>query len=375
MPVLIAGSCRSPFTPVEGALAGWHPVDLAAHVMNETLRRATRDAHDVDEVWIGCAEPVGAQGADMARAAVLAAGWPDHVGGTVVDRAETSGTAALHAAIATIESGMIRTAMVIGVCNASMVQPGASALARTYGRPWGDGPAQRVEEEGGLLPAAVAADRAAGAAGIDRSAQDDWATGSYERRSLLAPSSLLSTGARPGDRAAIQRGTPVTQDIGREAPADPSALPPGFDPKGAVTGFTFSSPVDGAAALLLTAAEQRDPEVLAVGRSAGHPLDPLGGLEGATRDALRTADCRAGDIDRWEIAEPTAAAALLAIDRLGIERELVNPAGGTLGVGDASAAEELRLITDGIAFADAGSLLGAAAFGPTGAAVTIIRCP
>ncbi|MDW3220442.1 MAG: hypothetical protein R8F63_17675 [Acidimicrobiales bacterium] len=372
MPVRIAAARRSPFAGTDGALGGWHPVDLAATLMNATVA----DPAIIDEVWLGCTEPVGAQGADMARAAILTAGWPDRIGGTVVDRGETSGTAALHAACAALEAGDIGRAVVVGVCSASVVAPGASALARTYGRPWGDGPATRVEGEGGLLPAPAAADRAATAAGIGRTEQDEWTTGSHERRGLLAPATIEPVDARPGERAAIQRGTPITADVLRVPPEDPAAMPPSFDPAGTVTGFTFSPPADGVTVIELTTAEAEGrPRITARARSAGHPLDPTGDAAAAIRVALQSAGLPLTAITRWEVAEPTAAATLLVIERAGLDPERVNIAGGALAVGDTAAAEELRLVVDGVGHAGAGDVVGCVAFGPTGAAVTILACP
>lgn len=368
--VLIAATARSPFTAVDGALAGWHPVDLAAALM----RHVAGDGDGIDEVWVGCAEPVGAQGADMARAAVLAAGWPDRIGGTVVDRAETSGMAALHAAAAAIDAGEIDRAVVVGVCSASVVAAGASALARTYGRPWGDGPAARVEDDGGLLPAPVAADRTARRIGIDRATQEAWAVGSHERRGRFPSPAIAPVGARPGGRVAIQRGTPITADEGRARPADPGGLPPSFDPDGAVTGFTFSPPGDGVTAIVLERGDGA-PAIVARTRRAAHPLDPTGGAAAAIHAALARAGLAAGAVGRWEIAEPTAASALIVAGHAGLDPEMINVSGGTLGVGDAGAAEELRLVVDGLAFAGPDQIVGAVAFGPGGAAVTLVGSP
>jgi len=72
----VRGVARSPVAPVDDALAGWHPVDLAADVATAAIARAGLGADQVDELIVGCAEPVGAQGATVARAVVLAAGWP-----------------------------------------------------------------------------------------------------------------------------------------------------------------------------------------------------------------------------------------------------------------------------------------------------------
>ena len=196
MTVILAAACRTPFVAANGALAGWHPVDLSALVLTEAIERADLSAGQVDEVWVGCAEPVGAQGADMARASVLTAGWPDTIGGTVIDRAETSGNAALHGAAAAIAAGTITTAVVLGVCSASIVQPGASALGRTYGRPWGDGPAARMEDRGGLLPPARAAEVAALAAGFNRDAQDRAGIRSHELRAEVVSPAMMTIDAR-----------------------------------------------------------------------------------------------------------------------------------------------------------------------------------
>ena len=182
MSVVLMAACRTPFAATGGGLAGWHPVDLSAAVMNEVIRRGGIDPTPVDEVWVGCAEPVGAQGANLARAAVLSAGWPERIGGVVVEAAETSGSAALHAAVAAIDSGSVGTAVVVGVSVASIVVPGASALSRGYGQPWGEGPASRVAEAGGLMPLPRAAEATAALLGIDRVQQDLAAARSVERR-------------------------------------------------------------------------------------------------------------------------------------------------------------------------------------------------
>jgi len=373
VPVALAAAVRSPFAIADGVLAGWHPVDLTVLVLNAALSAAELDGGAVDEVIVGCNEPVGAQGADMARAAVLAAGWPDQVGGIVVDGAETSGSAALHLAAGLISSGQARTVAVAGVSSASMVQPGASALGRTYGRPWGDGPADRVAARGGLLPAPRAAELAAARLDIPRSVQDEWARRSHDRRrSAPAPPTIISVDARPGESVAIQRGSPVLADVVRSLPTDLAGLQPIFDADGTVTSASFAPAADGVTVLIL-ARDVDSPIATLVGssRSAGDPLDPVGGVARSVRRGLHAASLTPEDIDAWEISEPTAATALLASRALGLDPERTNRLGGTLAVGDAGAAEDLRLSIDRLGSINPGGHLLALSTGPSGAATTV----
>ena len=376
MTVMLAAACRTPFALTDGVLAGWHPVDLSALVMNEAIRRAGVDASSIDEVWVGCAEPVGAQGANMARAAVLSANWPDRIGGIVVDAAETSGSAALHSAVAAITSGSVGSAVVVGVSVASIVAPGASALGRVYGQPWGEGPATRVADGGGLLPPPRTADATAGLLGIDRAQQDLAATRSVERRRSAVTTGLVPIAAHPGSRLGAVRGMSVSSDELRGVIDDPSELPPLFVSDGTVTSYSFAPPVDGAAALLLTAGgpSARGPglaDVVDVGRAAGNPLDTTGGVELALHRALSNAGTDLPEIARWEIAENTAAGFLSICHRLEIDPMIANPDGGTLGVGDAGAAEELRLTVDGVLNTPPGECIAAVSAGSTGSAVTL----
>lgn len=378
MTVMLAAACRTPFALTDGVLAGWHPVDLSAVVMNEVIRRAGIDAESVDEVWVGCAEPVGAQGANMARAAVLSAGWPDRIGGIVVDAAETSGSVALHAAVAAIASGSVGTAVVVGVSVASIVAPGASALGRVYGQPWGEGPATRVADDGGFLPPPRAAEATAGFIGIDRVQQDLAAARSVERRRAAVTPGLVPIPARPGSRLTAVRGMSVTSDEHRSVIDDPAGLPLVFASDGTVTSYSFAPPVDGATALLLTAGGPGPPgsglaDMVGGGRAAGNPLDATGGVELALTRALSDAGAEPSDVARWEAVETTAAGFLSICHRLEIDPSVANPDGGTLGVGDAGAAEELRLTVDSVLSAVAGDCIAAVSAGPTGSAVTLWR--
>lgn len=337
MPVPIVAAVRSPFAEADGVLAGWHPVDLAARVMDAALDAAGLAADAVDLVIAGCAEPVGAQGANAAQASVLAAGWPASIPGQVVDGGPVSGFAALAAALATIESGRAQNVVVVGLNSASVVQPGASALGRLYGRPWGDAPAARYADVGGLVPPITAADRQAVERGIDRAAQDAWGMRSIERRDAATTPAIVEVGARPGESVAVQRDAPIAHDVIRIISLD--ELEPVFDPDGTTTAAGLAPAADGVSVIVLST----HPGLAALGElvstsiTASDPTDPLGGL---VTPPL-------GDDEICEVAEPSASTALLAIERLN-PRDEVNCAGGTIAVGDAAAAEDLRLIIDAL---------------------------
>ena len=386
---------RTAVRPVDGELAGWNPVVLAGVVGREALERAGLDAGELDEVVVGCADPVGACGADAARAIVLAAGWPVTVGGHVVDRGETSGLAALQAAAASIRAGQARTVLVIGLGLCSVVPPGAAALNRTYGAPWG-GVAKRFAEVGGLLPGPRLAERAARAAGIGRTELDAAAEESRQRRAAAgANPAIVAVAARPGDAAGrgVYRGDPVAADIVRQW-GDTAELPPAFDDDGLLTAATFAPPADAVAAVLLQArtydtrppgehrggtaavhaAEARGPAatlaaITGIGRAAGDPFDPTGNVAAAVGRALAEAGVDRDAVDDIAVVEHDAATVTLAARALGIDGERINRSGGAVATGNAGAAEELRLITDGLAVT--GRLLLTVSAGPTGSAAIV----
>ena len=399
-PDSVLAVARTAVRPVDGELAGWNPVVLAGVVGREALERAGLAADDLDEVVVGCADPVGACGADAARAIVLAAGWPVGVGGHVVDRGETSGLAAVQAAAASIRAGQARTVLVIGLGLCSVVPPGAAALNRTYGAPWG-GVAERFANRGGLLPGPRLAERAAQAAGIGRTELDAAAEESRRRRAAAGASpAIVAVAARPGGAAGrgVYRGDPVAADVVRSW-GDTAELPPAFDDDGLLTAATFAPPADAVAAVLLQAGmseprsgglpagtaaavaragaakETHEPAaratVAGMGRAAGDPFDPVGNAAVAVGRALAEASVEldaAADID---VTEHNAATVMLVARALGIDADGINRAGGAVATGNAGAAEELRLITDGLVEPVAGRLLLTISAGPTGSAAIV----
>lgn len=380
--VVAHGFSRAPIAALDSELSGWHPVDLAALTASAALARAQVSASDVDEIVVGCAEPVGAQGADVARAVALAAGWPSRIGGMVIDRAETSGAGAIHVAADAIRAGRGSRIVVIGLGMASVVPPGAGALNRAYGAPWGEGVAARMAEAGGIVPAPRSAEIAAVRAGLDRRDLDAWADRSRDRRRGTATPAVMSVAARPGDATpAVRRGDDFSRDCLRDW--GPTAdLSPAFDPAGMTTAATWAPPADSVTALVLEA--RRDSSaptqllVIGSGRAAGEPDDPTGNVAAAVARAGDEAGVELSEVSALEVVESSAAAVILVSRALGLrENQLdsLNRWGGALATGDAGAAEELRLVVDGADRVDPGESLLTISAGPTGSAATLWRRP
>ena len=312
----------------------------------------------------------------------------------MIDRGETSGLAALHVGNALISAGHAESVLVIGLGLCSVVPPGASAVGRPYGMPWGSAVAVRggaaaigrFVGRDGLLPAPRLAEQAALQAGIDRNDLETVAEDSLRRRLSTAGGNTAIVavepryGRRGRSRASIGgvatsisaesptgRADVVIADVIREY-SDVEQLPPVFDDDGLLTAATFAPPADAVAAVLLRRKLSvsvsmpgmgnalHSVEISGIGGSAGDPADPTGGVARAAELALEEAHVGIGDMRQVVSTEPDAATVLLLARAIGIEPGLINPTGGALATGNAGAAEELRLITDGLTSAHIGPM-------------------
>lgn len=193
-----------------------------------------------------------------------------------------------------------------------------------------------------------------------------------------AGAAIVAVAARPGDAAGrgVYRGDPVAMDVVRDW-GDAAELPPTFDEDGLLTAATFAPPADGVAAVLLQAVEfpaaSSVAMVAGMGRAAGDPFDPVGNVGTAVDRALAEAGVPLSSVDCISVVEHDAATAMLVARALGIDKGRINRGGGAVATGNAGAAEELRLITDGLASpaASGGRLLLTISAGPTGSAAIL----
>ena len=139
-----------------GSLRGWHPVDLAAAVLEALVRRNGLDPVLVDDVIMGCVMQVGEQGLNVARNAVLAAGFPESVPGTTVDRQCGSSQQAAHFAAQGVVAGAYDVVIAGGVEVMTRVPMGASM--QVGGLPFGPTMAERYAAVGGLVPQGITAE-------------------------------------------------------------------------------------------------------------------------------------------------------------------------------------------------------------------------
>jgi acetyl-CoA acetyltransferase family protein len=345
MPVVVLDAVRTPLGAVHGALAAVHPVDLLAATLRALGARCPvvldPDAADRGlDVIVGCVEQVGGQGGNVARAAVLVAGWPHHASGATVDRGTVSGPAALAHAVALVASGAVPLAVAAAVDVPSLVPPGAAAMGRyPYGRPW-DG----VFDRHALAPPGRAAEHL----GIPRDRQDAWA-----QRSAANALAAASAGAFGDELVALDELDADELPPARVATAEElAALPPMFDEGGTLTAGNAAPGADGAVAVVVAdagfAADRglgARAEVAAVTLRTGAPDDPLRGallaVDGASRRGVTPSG--AGSV---ELAEPSGAVAVALADALGLgsRHPAVNPAGGALGLGDPTAGSGLRAL-------------------------------
>ncbi len=341
--VFIISAVRTPIGigKPNGALTPFAPVDLAAFVLEEVVSRAGIDAGLVEDVVWGCVTPLGDQGANLARLAVLKAGFPVTVPAVTLSRMCGSGQQAVHFASQAILSGDMDL-VIAGGTEMMSHQP----LGADYPQAW---PADFPYE---LVHQGVSAEMMAAKWRLTREELDDF---SYQ--SHLRAMQAIQSGYFEGQVLPLNRpdGRQVQVDEGVRMPPDRqrmAALKPVFKADGVITAGNSSQISDGAAAILLASAK-------AVGRYNLSPMarvaartvvgsDPVLMLDGpipATRQALKRADLSLADIDLVEINEAFASVVLSWLCELQVDPARVNPNGGAIAHGHPLGATGAILMT------------------------------
>src|ERR1041384_2382977 len=175
---VIVDAIRTPLGKRNGKLKDWHPVDLAAETLSALVDRTGIDPGVVDDVVMGCVMQVGEQGVNIARNAVLAAGWPEHVPGTTVDRQCGSSQQAAHFAAQGVIAGAYDVVIAAGVEHMSSVPMGASMAEGKFGLPFSEQMTQRYPN---LVPQGISAELISEKWGISREQNDAFSVESHKK--------------------------------------------------------------------------------------------------------------------------------------------------------------------------------------------------
>jgi acetyl-CoA acyltransferase len=326
---VIVDAVRTPGGRPKGKLKDWHPVALAAHVLNALAERNGLDPAQVDDVVMGCVMQVGPQSINIARNAVLTAGWPESVPATTVDRQCGSSQQAMHFAAQGVMFGAYDIAIAAGVEVMTKVPMGASIVK---GMDFPFPPAMQARyKETGLPPQGIGADMIAERWGIQR-AEKATADGRFKNEIVPVPvvdedgnESLMTAdeGIRPGTTAEKLAG-----------------LKPAFQENGKITAGNSSQISDGASAVLIMSAEKAK-ELGLTPRARFHSFavagaDPVTMLTGpipATEKILKRSGLSIGDIDLFEVNEAFASVVLAWQKETGADMDRVNVNGGAIALG------------------------------------------
>ncbi|WP_127128944.1 thiolase family protein [Georgenia sp. SYP-B2076] len=344
---VIVEAVRTPLGKRDGALAGIHPAQLSAHVLTALAERSGVDPVHVDDVIWGCGGQVGDQAMNVARSAVLGAGWPESVPGVTIDRQCGSSQQAVHFAAAGLVAGHYDVVVAGGVESMSRVPMGATAQG---GVPYGP----LVEKRYPGLPfnQGISAQKVADRWGVSRSAMDEYSVRSHQRARAATDAGLFA-----GEIAPIVNpdGIEVTRDEGIRPESTVeilgrlrSAYREGDD----ITAANSSQVTDGSSALLMmTSAKAEELGVRPLARVhtavvvGDDPEMMLSAPIPATRKALAKAGLSLEDIGAFEINEAYASVVLAWLREIGADEGLVNTLGGAVAIGHPIGGSGTRLMT------------------------------
>ncbi|GAB3795396.1 thiolase family protein [Micromonospora zhanjiangensis] len=353
---VIVGAVRTPVGRRKGGLAGVHPVDLSAHVLRALAERTALDPADVDDVVWGCVSQVGEQAWNVGRNAVLAAGWPESVPGTTLDRQCGSSQQALHFAAAAVVAGQADLVVAGGVESMTRVPMGTSAGT---GQPYGELLRDRYRGAEGFqadqpvpFNQGVGAEMIADRWHLSRRQLDEYALASHQKAAAAQDAGAFEAEIAP---VAVGDGHKVSADEGirRDTSLDRLAeLATPFKADGVVTAGSASQISDGAAALAVTTSEW-------AGRHGLRPLarihtavvaadDPVVMLTApipATAKALRRAGLGIEEIGVYEVNEAFAPVPLAWLAETEADPERLNPRGGAIALGHPLGGSGARIMT------------------------------
>jgi acetyl-CoA acyltransferase len=343
---VIVDAVRTPVGKRNGGLSEVHAADLSAIVLNALMERAGVDPDLVDDVVWGCVSQVGDQSSNIGRYSVLAAGWPEHIPGTTINRACGSSQQALDFAVQGVMSGQQDVVVAGGVEVMSRVPLGA---ARATGQPYGPKVLARYGDFS--FNQGISAEMIAQKWGLSRARLDEYSARSHELAAAAQDSGAFESQIMP----VFTDGEPVVADEGirRGTTVEKLAgLKPAFKEDGVIHAGNSSQISDGAAAMLVMTAER----AIALGLTpiaryragAVTGADPVLMLTGpipATEKVLHKAGVRLDEVGVFEVNEAFAPVPLAWLAETGADEAKLNPLGGAIALGHPLGASGAVLMT------------------------------
>jgi acetyl-CoA acyltransferase len=343
---VIVGAVRTPVGKRNGGLSEQHAADLSALVLNELAERTGVDPDVVDDVVWGCVSQVGDQSSNIGRYSVLAAGWPEHIPGTTVNRACGSSQQALDFAVQAVMSGQQDIVVAGGVEVMSRVPLGS---ARATGMPYG--PKALARYDGFEFNQGISAERISQKWNLSRTRLDEYSAQSHERAAAAQDAGAFTDQIMPvfvdggvvTDDEGIRRGTTVEKLAG---------LKPAFAEDGVIHAGNSSQISDGAAALLVMTADNAvqlglTPLVRyrAGAVTGADPVLMLTGPIPATEKVLHKAGVALDEVGVFEVNEAFAPVPLAWLAETGADEAKLNPLGGAIALGHPLGASGAVLMT------------------------------
>jgi len=347
---VIVEAVRSPVGKRNGGLSGVHPGELSAQVLNGLAERAGIDPGIVDDVIWGCVMQAGEQALDIARTAVLAAGWPESVPGVTVDRQCGSSQQSIHFAAAGVVAGHYDVVVAGGVESMSRTPMGASLA--NGGHPYPEAFRNRYSQTPNQ---GIGAEMIAEQWGFDRTTVDQYSLDSHEKAAAAQDAGAFDdqiVGIKVTDGSessavlkdeGIRRGTTIEKMAG---------LKPAFKEDGVIHAGNSSQISDGSAAILFMSAEKAKSlglkplaKVHTATLAGADPVIMLTAPIPATQKALKRSGLRLEDIGVFEVNEAFAPVPLAWLKDIGADEKKLNPNGGAIALGHPLGGSGARIMT------------------------------
>jgi acetyl-CoA acyltransferase len=343
---VIVDAVRTPGGKRNGKLRNWHAVDLASEALKALQERNSLDPAVVDDVIMGCVMQVAEQSLNIGRNAVLAAGWPESVPATTIDRQCGSSQQALHFAAQGVMAGAYDVVVAAGVESMTRT-PMGSSVVRELGYPFGPRMMARYAPKGGLVGQGIGAEMIADQWGISRDDLDAFSAQSHQRAARATAegrfeNELVPVAIRDDEGNDTDERITTDEGIRPDSTVETLAkLKPAFKPEGGkVTAGNSSQITDGASAVLIMSEEKASALGLrprarfhAFALAGVDPITMLTGPIPATASVLERAKMTMDDIDAVEINEAFASVVLAWEKEHHPNMDTVNPNGGAIALG------------------------------------------